>query len=146
MTAFLVNSVRRLRRRPRWAALSNFAVKKHFPLLGLALLTTVAASIVIPVFAIFLGQIFDAFTLLGGSEISSQDLIQKTTKGCIELVTLGVIGWFLNGIYFTLFVALGELQVAEARRELFQGLLRRDQEWFETQEVGAKALLSTLQS
>ncbi|KAI9042605.1 ABC transporter ATP-binding protein [Aspergillus affinis] len=146
MAAFIRDSVHRLRRKPRWAALFNFAAKKHIPLMSLALLMTVAASLVIPVFAIFLGQIFDAFTSLGGGEISSQDLIQKTTKGCIELVILGVIGWFCNGIYFTFFVALGELQVAEARRELFEGLLRRDQEWFENQEVGAKAFLSTLQS
>lgn len=141
-----MNLVHGLRRKPRSAALFNFAIKKHTPLLGLAIFVSIVAGLVVPVFAIFLGQIFDAFTLLGGGEITSQELIQKTTRGCIELAVLGVIGWICNGVYFTLFVAFGEFQATEARKDLFEGLLRRDQEWFEGHEVGAKAFLSTLQT
>ncbi|PLB54646.1 ABC a-pheromone efflux pump AtrD [Aspergillus steynii IBT 23096] len=141
-----MNLVHSLHRKPRWAALFDFTIKKHIPLLCLAILVTIAAGLVIPVFAIFLGQIFDAFTLFGGDQISSQDLIHKTTHGCIELVILGILGWLCNGVYFTLFVSMGEFQVAEARRKLFEGLLRRDQEWFESHEVGAKTFLSTLQT
>lgn len=146
MAASMSGLIRRFHQKPRWVALFNFTIKKHIPLLSWGVLIALAASLVIPVFAILLGRIFDAFTLLGGGKISSHDLIHRTAEGCVQLLIFGFAGWLCNGLYFSLFVAFGEFQVTEARRKLFDGMLRRDQEWFENQEAGAKAFLSTLQS
>ncbi|PYH79389.1 ABC a-pheromone efflux pump AtrD [Aspergillus uvarum CBS 121591] len=128
-----------------WLSLFSFTSGKHAPTLIGGVVLALVASLPTPVFSILLGQIFNEFTLFGGQEITNHDLIRTTTKYCVRLAVLGAISWICNGCYYVLFVIFGELQVANARTELFDGLLRRDQEWFETQQDGTRVYLSSLQ-
>ncbi|PYI22303.1 ABC a-pheromone efflux pump AtrD [Aspergillus violaceofuscus CBS 115571] len=128
-----------------WLSLFSFTTGKHAPTLIGGVVLALVASLPTPVFSILLGQIFNEFTLFGGQEITNHDLIRTTTKYCVRLAVLGAISWICNGCYYVLFVIFGELQVANARTELFDGLLRRDQEWFETQQDGTRVYLSSLQ-
>ncbi|OJJ40957.1 hypothetical protein ASPWEDRAFT_100010 [Aspergillus wentii DTO 134E9] len=127
-------------------SLFNFTTKKHIPTLVSGLVFSLAASLSTLVFAILLGKIFNSFMVFGAGEISSQDLIKGITTDCIGLAGLGAAGWVLNAGYFTLFVAFGELQVANARGRVFERLLKRDLQWFQTQQDGTGAFLSSLQA
>lgn len=126
--------------------LFSFTTKKHIPTLTLAILFAFVASIATPTLAVILGQIFNAFTLFGGGRITADELSRTTIKFCIGLAGLGSASWLLNGLYFITFVIFGELQVAQARCGLFKGLLKKNQEWFETQKDGSRAFLSGVQA
>ncbi|PYH47309.1 ABC transporter ATP-binding protein [Aspergillus saccharolyticus JOP 1030-1] len=133
------------RRDSGWLSLFSFTTRKHAPTLIGGIVLAIIASLPTPIFSILLGDIFNEFALFGGREITNGDLIRSTTKYCIWLAVLGAISWVCNGCYYILFVIFGELQVANARTELFGGLLKRDQEWFETQQDGTRVYLSSLQ-
>ncbi|KAF7125812.1 hypothetical protein CNMCM5793_002105 [Aspergillus hiratsukae] len=127
-------------------SLFGFTTKNHVPTLSLATVLALLASSVTPIFAIFLGDIFNSFTSFGGGGISGDDLLRKVARQCIALSGLGIASWVLNGAYFSLFIVFGELQVSNARTRIFEELLGRDQEWFENQKDGTKAFLSYLQA
>ncbi|EAW10345.1 ABC transporter ATP-binding protein [Aspergillus clavatus NRRL 1] len=129
-----------------WMSLFNFTTRSHSATLSLAIVFAFLASSITPIFAILLGEIFNSFTLFGGGQLSNDGLLQDVARNGIGLAGLGVASWILNGVYFTLFIIFGELQVSNARITLFEGLLERDQEWFETQKDGTKAHLSYLQA
>ncbi|GIC91035.1 uncharacterized protein Aud_007476 [Aspergillus udagawae] len=150
MTFALSMSLRSFRRillwRWSWMSLFGFTTKNHLPILSLATVLALLASSVAPIFAILLGDIFNSFTSFGGGDISGDDLLRKVASHGIALSGLGIASWVLNGAYFSLFIVFGELQVSNARTRIFEELLGRDQEWFETQKDGTKAFLSYLQA
>jgi ATP-binding cassette subfamily B (MDR/TAP) protein 1 len=59
---------------------------------------------------------------------------------------LGIYSWLCSSLYFILFLIFGELQAANARGKLFEGLQEKNQEWFEGQQDGTRTFLSCLQS
>ncbi|KAJ5895122.1 hypothetical protein N7495_006813 [Penicillium taxi] len=127
-------------------SLFSFTTQRHIPILTVGSIFAVFAGCVTPVIAIFLGNIFDAFTSFGANEIDSEVLRAKIMQSCLGLVGLGAAVLFLNGAYFMLFVAFGELQAASIRRMVFAELLKRDVEWFEAQGEGSGAFLSGIQA
>ncbi|EAW25244.1 ABC transporter ATP-binding protein [Aspergillus fischeri NRRL 181] len=127
-------------------SLFGFTTKNHLPTLSLATALALLASSVTPIFAILLGDIFNSFTSFGGGDISGDDLLRKVARHGIALSGLGIASWVLNGAYFSLFIVFGELQLSNARTRIFEELLGRDQEWFETQKDGTNAFLSYLQA
>jgi ATP-binding cassette subfamily B (MDR/TAP) protein 1 len=54
--------------------------------------------------------------------------------------------WFANSVYFTLFLTFGELQARSAREKIFNTLLKKDLEWYDTRENGIAAFLPSLQA
>ncbi|KAL2814262.1 P-loop containing nucleoside triphosphate hydrolase protein [Aspergillus granulosus] len=125
--------------------LLNFTTRRHVPTLAAGVLCTFVASFTVPLFSVLLGGIFNQFTLFGGGEITGQALVQRVSSYAILLLGLGALGWFWNGIYFILFVAFGELQAASARDMLFNGLLKKDQRFFEEQEEGTRTFIGCIQ-
>ncbi|KAG2420905.1 hypothetical protein HFD88_000519 [Aspergillus terreus] len=143
----LSNGIKRLMRwKPSRITLFSFTTKKHISTLTLAILFAFIASLATPAFAYVLGDIFNAFTLFGGGGLSSEELTQTTAKFCVALAGIGAGGWLFNGLYFITFVIFGELQVANARCRLFDGLLIKDQEWFESLQDGSRTFLSGVQA
>ena len=52
------------------------------------------------------------------------------------LIALGAATWLVKGGYFASWPVFGELQAQSVRNELFENLLRKDLEWFETRTSG----------
>ena len=129
-----------------WIGLLSFMVKKHILILALAIAFALLAGLVMPFFAFILGNLFDSFMLFGANSISSQTLLDQVVTSCLRLAGLGITSWVLNGSYFLFFIVFGEQQAASARKDIFQGLLEKDIEWFEAQEDGTAAFLSYLQA
>ncbi|KAJ5811972.1 hypothetical protein N7474_008273 [Penicillium riverlandense] len=131
---------------PSWKSLFGFTSKRHLPTLVAGSCFALVASCITPAFAIFLGNIFDSFTSFGAGQSSAQRLQDSIVSNCFGMVGLGVAGWFLNGAYYALFVAFGELQASSIRDNVFIELLKRDVEWFEAQQEGSGAFLSGIQA
>jgi len=133
-------------RRAGWRSLFSFTTKRHvFPLL-VAIIFSIASGIVIPALALFLGGVFDSFTNFGAGTLSASELVKKVSWDGLALVGLGSASWLLNGGYFMLWLAFGELQAKSVRDKLFDGMLEKDMEWYDMRKNGIGALLPRFQT
>lgn len=132
--------------KPSWRSLFYFTTRKHLSSLILGSAFALLAGCATTALAIFLGDVFNAFTAFGAGDINSDGLQSKILTGCLGMIGLGSAGWFLNGAYYAAFIAFGEFQASTVRRNVFIELLSRDVEWFEAQQEGSGALLSGIQA
>ena len=135
-----------LAERASWRSLFNFTSKKDTIPFFLALTASVAAGIVAPALAVFLGSIFDLFTNSRTGEISGTILLKKVSMYTIILAGLGTASGFLHASYFMLWLVFGELQGKHARERLFDCLLEKDMGWFDMRTDGIDTLLSRSQT
>ncbi|KAJ6138200.1 ABC transporter integral membrane type 1 [Penicillium samsonianum] len=131
---------------PGWKSLFGFTTRRHLPTLIFGCIFALVASCVTPALAIFLGNVFDSFTSFGADHTDAKGLHSQVITSCFGMIGLGVAGWFLNGAYYALFVAFGEMQASVIRSQVFLELLNRDVEWFEAKSEGSGALLSGIQA
>ncbi|PGH04541.1 hypothetical protein AJ79_07067 [Helicocarpus griseus UAMH5409] len=130
----------------KWASLFFFTTKRHVAFLVLGSLFTVGAGGLVPVLALLLGRIFDAFSKFGEGSLTTDKLMHDISANCIYLLALGMIIWLLQTGHFAFWVAFGELQAKQAREKCFVGLLKRGIGWFEMKKDGISALLPRLQT
>ncbi|KAJ9308096.1 hypothetical protein DTO217A2_2337 [Paecilomyces variotii] len=126
-------------------SLFGFTTRKHIHTLIVAVLTTIAAAMIQPLSAIFLGNIFDTLTKFGAGHFSGEELLSRTSESCGILLSLGVANWILSGLCFTFWLIFGELQAKSGHDALFLELLKKDMAWFEGQTDGVGALLVHIQ-
>ncbi|KAJ5514338.1 ABC transporter integral membrane type 1 [Penicillium fimorum] len=131
---------------PGWKSLFGFTTRRHLPTLIFGSIFALVASLVTSALAIFLGNVFDSFNSFGADKTDSKGLHSQVITNCLGMIGLGVSGWFLNGAYYALFVAFGEMQASVIRSEVFLELLKRDVEWFEAKSEGSGALLLGIQA
>ena len=131
---------------PGWKSLFEFTTRRHLPTLIFGSIFAVVASCITLALAIFLGNVFDSFTSFGADQTGAKELHGEVITNCLGMIALGVAGWFLNGAYYSLFVAFGEMQASVIRSQVFLELLKRDVEWFEAKSEGSGALLSGIQA
>ena len=132
--------------RASWLSLFNFTSKRDTIPFFLALTSSVAAGIIAPILAVFLGSIFDLFTNSGAGEISGTILLRKVSMNAIILAGLGTASGLLHASYFMLWLAFGELQGKHARERLFDCLLEKDMVWFDMCTDGIDTFLSRSQT
>jgi ATP-binding cassette subfamily B (MDR/TAP) protein 1 len=137
---------RSLEIQPGWSSLFEFTTRRHLPTLITGSIFALVASCVTPALAIFLGNVFDAFNSFGAHLTDAEGLRSHIIANCFGMIGLGAAGWFLNGAYYALFVAFGEMQASNIRSKVFLELLKRDVEWFEAQSEGSGAMLSGIQA
>ena len=129
-----------------WHSLFNFTSKTDMFLLLSAVILSIAAGIVTPALAIFLGKIFDLFTNFGAGEISGSDLMNEVSTNTIVLAALGAASGLLHAGYFVLWLVFGELQAKNIRERLFHGMLEKDMSWYDMRTDGIETLVSRLQT
>ncbi|GAD98462.1 ABC a-pheromone efflux pump AtrD [Paecilomyces variotii No. 5] len=127
-------------------SLFKFTTRRHIPTLTVAVVTTIAAAMIQPLSAIFLGNIFDTLTEFGAGNLFGEELLGRTSRNCGILLSLGAANWILTGLYFMFWLIFGELQAKGARDTLFEELLKKDVAWFECQPDGVGALLVHIQA
>lgn len=129
-----------------WRSLFNFTSKRDTIPLVLALIFSIAAGIIAPALAVFLGNIFDLFTTFGAGEISGSDLVKRISTYAIILAGLGTASGLLHAVYFMLWLVFGELQAKHVRERLFDGMLQKDMGWYDMRTDGIDTLVSRLQT
>ena len=135
-----------LAERASWLSLFSFTSKRDTIPFFLALASSVAAGIIAPTLAVFLGSIFDLFTNSGAGEISGTILLRKVSMNAIILAGLGTASGLLHASYFMLWLVFGELQGKHARERLFDCLLEKDMGWFDMRTDGIDTLLTRSQT
>lgn len=129
-----------------WGALFNFTTKAHILPLLIAILLSISSGIIIPALAIFLGKLFNLFTEYGAGKLSGPDLVHKISTYDLYMLGLGGASMLFNAGYFGFWLYFGELQAKSVRDRLFDGLLKKDMEWFDMRTAGVNTLLSRLQT
>ena len=137
---------KRLAKDASWCSLFTFTSKRDTLPLLLALTFSVAAGIVAPALAIFLGKIFDLFTNFGAGEISGADLLNKISAYATILAGLGIASGLLHAGYYMLWLVFGELQAKHVRERLFHGILEKDMGWYDMLTGGIDTFVSRLQT
>lgn len=132
--------------KPSWKSLFGFTTRKLLPTLAVGAVAALLAGCVTPALAIFLGNVFDLFTTFGAGHIQPDGFMSKIVMNCLGMIGLGAAGWLLNGTYFGIFVAFGEIQAWSIRKMVVVNLLKCDIEWFEAQREGSGAFLSGIQA
>jgi ATP-binding cassette, subfamily B (MDR/TAP), member 1 len=127
--------------RAGWRSLFIFTTKRHHVTLFFAAAFSVLSGTVMPAVAIALGKIFDDFTRFGAHQLNRHELVSRITTGCLTLVGIALLSWFLNSAFYLLWIVFGELQAKTVRDKLFEGLLNRDIEWYDKRKDGIGALV-----
>ena len=135
----------KLAKRANWHSLFEFTSKKDLKLSFVAVTFSVAAGIVAPALAVFLGKIFNLFTSFGADQISGADLLEQVSTYSIILTGLGSASGLLHASYFSLWLVFGEVQAKNVRRRLFDGMLEKDVSWYDMRMDGIDTLVSRLQ-
>ena len=129
-----------------WRLLFTFANRQHATILIWAIVTTVIAGLLKPVQAILIGNIFTEFTSYGSDNSSHRDMLHRVSISCIFLTALGVLAWVLEGIFLSAWMVFGEAQAEQIRRNMFEALLDRDLEWYDSQKDGIPSLVTRIQT
>ena len=136
----------KLAKRASWRSLFEFTSRKDLKLSFVAVILSVAAGVVAPALAVFLGKIFNLFTSFGAGQISGSDLLEQVSTYSIILAGLGTASGLLHASYFSLWLVFGELQAKHVRRRLFDGMLEKDVSWYDMRIDGIDTLVSRLQT
>ncbi|KAF2177036.1 P-loop containing nucleoside triphosphate hydrolase protein [Zopfia rhizophila CBS 207.26] len=132
-------------RRAGWEALFGFTTKKHLPVLCGSIFFTATAALTLPALAVMYGLIFNQFANYGSGKISGGQLLRNVSKYCTYTTAVAALNWLTNSIYFMLALTFGELQARSARDRIFNALLKKTIEWYDTRKSGIGAFLPALQ-
>lgn len=125
-----------------WRALFFFTTKSHLTCLFIGLAAALAAGGITPAQSYLLGKAFDAFT----SSSSPNAVLKSVTNYTIYLAALGVGSWLVHFVFFSAWLAFGELQANSARERLFLGMLGKEIEWYDMRKNGIGAMIPRLQA
>lgn len=125
-----------------WRALFFFTTKSHLTCLFVGLAAALAAGGLGPAQSYLLGKAFNAFT----NSSSPSAVLTSVTNYTIYLLALGVGSWLVHFVFFSAWLAFGELQANSARERLFLGMLTKDIEWYDMRKNGIGALIPRLQA
>lgn len=125
-----------------WEALFFFTTRSHLTCLLIAFAAALASGGVTPAQSYLLGKAFNAFT---NSE-SPDALLEKVSKSALYLAALGVGSWLVHFVFFSAWLAFGEMQANSARERLFLGMLAKNVEWYDMRKNGVGAMIPRLQA
>ncbi|KAI5254017.1 putative ABC transporter [Aureobasidium subglaciale] len=125
-----------------WKALFFFTARSHLTCLIIGLVAALAAGGITPAQSYLLGKAFNAFT----SSSSPSAVLRSVTNYTIYLLALGVGSWLVHFIFFSAWLAFGELQANSARERLFLGMINKDVEWYDMRKNGIGAMIPRLQA
>lgn len=124
-----------------WHVLFAFTRRPHLLVLLPAILLSLAAGLLLPVTAIFLGRIFNNFSDFAAGKVDSTTFSHEILNSVYGFLALGVATFVLRGGLFNFWLQFGEMQAKCVREELFRALLEKDLEWYDLRTTGVETLL-----
>ncbi|KAI5805277.1 P-loop containing nucleoside triphosphate hydrolase protein [Peziza echinospora] len=116
-----------------------------FFVVALALLFTMISGLTIPLMSVLLGAIFDTFALYSGGKLTDKEFTDHVSYTAVRLVLLGVTTIVTSGMAAGLWTIIGEAQAYQARKEVLDGLLMKELEWFDRRKKGVGAIVAKTQ-
>ena len=128
-----------------WKALFFFTTRSHTIPLLCGFTSAVLSGVTAPAQSLLLGKAFGLFTQYAAGGLSGNEFLSKETNYVCYMLAVGGGSWLVHSIFFTSWIAFGELQAKSARDRLFHGMLRKDIEWYDIRKNGVGALIPRLQ-
>lgn len=129
-----------------WSVLFTFTRRSHLVVLLPAILLALAAGLLLPATAIFLGRLFNTFSDYAARKLDAATFNHEILDSIYGLLGLGVATFVLKGGFFNFWLQFGEMQARCVREELFRALLEKDLEWYDLRTTGVETLLSRTQT
>ncbi|KAI1314004.1 P-loop containing nucleoside triphosphate hydrolase protein [Xylaria venustula] len=132
--------------KPSIRDLFTFATWRQSWVLVAGLVGAVLAGAFMTSMSILLGRIFAVISRFGSGQLTGADTIAQISSWCVLLVVVGGGGFLVNFAFMFSWIAFSELQARNIRRRVFHGLLKKDMQWFDTQQDGVASLLTRVQT
>lgn len=129
-----------------WRSLFAFTTRQHSAIIASALVATILAGLIRPTAAILFGKLWNALTVYGAGDVDAKEMLHQVSIWCIALTVLGAGTWIVEGIFFTLWLLFGELQVKSVRQIMFSGMRDKSMEWYDLREDGIASLLNRIET
>ena len=99
-----------------------------------------------PAKSYLMGKAFGGFTSYASGTLHGDGFIHLEKKYVYYLLIVSGGAWICSFLELTCWLAFGELQAKSARDRLFDGLLRKEIEWYDLRKNGIGALLPRIQA
>ncbi|KAI2638427.1 P-loop containing nucleoside triphosphate hydrolase protein [Xylaria nigripes] len=96
--------------------------------------------------SILLGRIFAVISQFGAGHLAGNEALAQVSSWCVLLTVVGGAGWLVNFGFMFAWIGYSELQARNIRSSMFRGLMKKDMEWFDTQQDGIASLLIRIQT
>ncbi|KAH7883108.1 P-loop containing nucleoside triphosphate hydrolase protein [Phlebopus sp. FC_14] len=110
--------------------------RRKLVLLTPAIASSVAAGGIAPFMTYVVGQSFNAFAAFpltpNPSQSAKDSLLQGVGLAALELVALGIGALLMSSVTSSLWIWTGEYNVVELRKKVYEAIVRKDMEWFDT--------------
>lgn len=124
-----------------WKALFFFTTKSHLTVLSIGIISAIIGGIAGPAQALLTGKAFGLFSTFASGGISHNDFLAKETHYVYYMIAIGGGSWVVHFVFFSSWLAFGELQAKSARDRLFHGMLHKEIEWYDMRKNGGVAAL-----
>lgn len=125
-----------------WKSLFTFTRKAHLAILIPGIVSAILCGAAQPAQSLLLGKAFGLFSRYKSGRLSGHDLVVQETTCVYYLLAVAFGSWIAHFIFFTAWLANGEVQARCANERLLASLLRKSQTWFDLQQDGIAAVLS----
>jgi ATP-binding cassette subfamily B (MDR/TAP) protein 1 len=132
--------------KPSWRSLFNFTTRQHVFQLLLTIVFTILSSLLQPTGAVFYVKVFAVLTSFGSGTLNAHDTLQEIAKWCTALVILGIVSWFVEVGFLSLWMTFGELQAKSVREQMFTNMLGKDMDWYDMRQYGIGSLLVRIET
>ncbi|KAI0881396.1 P-loop containing nucleoside triphosphate hydrolase protein [Annulohypoxylon maeteangense] len=131
---------------PSLKHLFTFTTWRHCGPLTAGLISSLFSGALRTSLAILIGKIFGVISEFGSGQLSGPDTLGQVSSWCIILTLIGGAGWLVNFAFMFSWILFSELQAKNIRQRIFRAMLRKDMEWFDSQEDGVASLLVRMQT
>lgn len=127
-----------------WMSPFFFTRRGHLLVLLPAVFLSSAAGLLQPAMALYFGKFFDVFSEYATDEIDATTFITRALSFIYTLLAIGVATFLCKGSLFSFWLVFGEMQARSIRELLFESLLDRELEWYESRTTGVGTLLARI--
>ncbi|KAI1124078.1 P-loop containing nucleoside triphosphate hydrolase protein [Nemania abortiva] len=139
-------SVRKPSQKSSFLDLFTFTAWRHIWLLVAGLVAAALIGGLATTMSLLLGRIFAVISQFGSGHLTESETISQVSSWCVLLTVIGGAALLVNFAFMCSWIAFSELQARSIRSSIFRGLLRKEMEWFDTQEDGIPSLLIRMQT
>jgi ATP-binding cassette subfamily B (MDR/TAP) protein 1 len=123
-----------------WRLLFSFTNKRHLGVLFPALASTVVVAATRILLSVILGKIFNYISQYSQGLRTGNSTLAEVSTWCIVLAGLGGGSWVANSSFLGFWIAFGEFQASEARKQVFASILLKRSQWFSSLSDGIEGL------
>ena len=131
---------------PSWRCLFSFAKRQHIPTAISAAFWSIGAGASQPITAILYGKLFTEITRFGIGQLTAQQFLHNVSIWCSALAIAAGGSWIVHGASLSSWMVFGELQAKSARTEIFNSMLEKELQWYDSKEDGIGSLLVRIQT